>query len=219
MLNNLIVIVGGFLLIALLYYEKRRDVRGVLPTKTLLSSLFVLTALLQVQPIPSYYVLLTIGLLLCLGGDVFLALPQERMFLPGLISFLFGHIFYVVAFLSVSNQSHWIWAGFLGIFIMSGLVYMWLRPHLGSMKVPVLVYVIVISLMVCGALAVLNNPGLAGTGRIMAFSGALGFYLSDIFVARDRFLKEEFLNRSVGLPMYYTGQFLLAFSVGTLKWV
>ncbi len=46
---------------------------------------------------------------------------------------------------------------------------------------------------------------------------ALSFYVSDVFVARDRFLKEEFINRLVGLPMYYAGQFLLAFSVGLLR--
>ena len=37
------------------------------------------------------------GLIFCLGGDVFLMLP-ERFFLPGLISFLLGHIFYIVGF-------------------------------------------------------------------------------------------------------------------------
>lgn len=51
----------------------------------------------------------------------------------------------------------------------------------------------------------------------MVFGGALLFYLSDIFVARDRFLKTSFLNRLVGLPIYYAGQFLLAFSVGLLR--
>ncbi|MBW2297136.1 MAG: lysoplasmalogenase, partial [Deltaproteobacteria bacterium] len=47
--------------------------------------------------------------------------------------------------------------------------------------------------------------------------GALSFYVSDLFVARDRFLKNESLNRLLGLPLYYGGQFLLAFSVGYLQ--
>jgi hypothetical protein len=50
-----------------------------------------------------------------------------------------------------------------------------------------------------------------------AFGGALGFYVSDIFVARQRFLKTDFVNRLIGLPLYYGGQFLLAFSTGWLK--
>jgi hypothetical protein len=48
---------------------------------------------------------------------------------------------------------------------------------------------------------------------VAAFVGALGFYVSDVFVARQRFLKSEIVNRLIGLPLYYGGQFLLAFSV------
>jgi hypothetical protein len=51
----------------------------------------------------------------------------------------------------------------------------------------------------------------------MVFAGAVAFYFSDVFVARDRFVKNEFINRLVGLPMYYAGQFLIAFSLGFLK--
>ncbi|HDP24776.1 MAG TPA: lysoplasmalogenase, partial [Deltaproteobacteria bacterium] len=42
------------------------------------------------------------------------------------------------------------------------------------------------------------------------------FYISDIFVARNRFVKQEFINRALGLPLYYLGQFLIAFSLGQL---
>jgi hypothetical protein len=58
---------------------------------------------------------------------------------------------------------------------------------------------------------------LARDGRLLALVGALGFYLSDVFVARNRFIKPEYLNRFIGLPLYYGGQFLLAFSVGLLS--
>ena len=58
---------------------------------------------------------------------------------------------------------------------------------------------------------------LAAAGRIAAFAGALLFYISDIFVARQRFLKAEFVNRLIGLPLYYGGQFMLAFSIGWLS--
>ena len=51
----------------------------------------------------------------------------------------------------------------------------------------------------------------------MFLSGRIFFYISDLFVARNRFLKREFFNRLVGLPLYYTGQFLLAFSADVLN--
>jgi hypothetical protein len=66
-----------------------------------------------------------------------------------------------------------------------------------------------------------NLKGKLATKAILSclfiFSGAASFYISDLFVARDRFLKMEFKNRLLGLPLYYFGQFLLAFSVGAVK--
>jgi YhhN family len=41
------------------------------------------------------------------------------------------------------------------------------------------------------------------------------FYLSDVTVALDRFVTgRRFVNRAIGLPLYYGGQFLLAYSIG-----
>ncbi len=82
------------------------------------------------------------------------------------------------------------------------------------MLVPVCLYIVVISVMMAAAWAAFLNPGLAPKGAWALFLGALCFYVSDIFVARDRFVKSQFLNRLLGLPLYYGGQFLIAFSVG-----
>jgi uncharacterized membrane protein YhhN len=79
---------------------------------------------------------------------------------------------------------------------------------------PVLCYIIVITAMVAGAWTVMAAGELILSGRMLVFIGAMGFYFSDIFVARQRFLKTEFFNRLVGLPLYYGGQFMLAFSIG-----
>jgi uncharacterized membrane protein YhhN len=216
MLNTLIIIIAIPLLAVLLYFEKKSNTRAVLPVKTSLSLLFIITALVQPHPLPGYFYLLLIGLIFCLGGDVFLALPGEKTFLCGLVSFLLGHVFYVIAFFSVAGLNLWTWAG-LGIsLVLSGGIYFWLRPHLGSMNLPVLFYVIVITAMVVGACTVLGDRWLTASGKMLVFWGAISFYFSDVFVARDRFLRPEFLNRLIGLPLYYCGQFLLAFSVGFL---
>jgi uncharacterized membrane protein YhhN len=217
MLNLVIIIFAALLLIGLLYFENRENRKGLLPTKTALSLLFIAALLVQSPLIPRYHHLLLAGLISCLIGDVCLALPQQKMFLLGLVSFLIGHIFYVFGFFSVTHTSAWTWVGSLVVFLVSGTVYSWLRPYLGEMKVPVVTYIIVISIMISGACSLLADPGLAQSGRFVAFLGAVSFYFSDVFVARDRFLKKEFLNRLVGLPMYYAGQFLLAFSVGLLR--
>lgn len=214
---NIVIIVLAIILMAgLLRFEKRGNRKGLVPTKTALSLLFIIAAIVQPHPFPSYFHLLLVGLIFCLGGDVFLAFPQKRAFLLGLISFLVGHIVYIVAFFSAAEIGQWTWIGSLVVIVISGWVYVWLKPHLGTMNIPVLVYIIVITAMLGGAWSILGDSSLRLTGRVMVFGGAALFYFSDIFVARDRFFKSEFFNRLVGLPMYYAGQFLLAFSVGVL---
>jgi uncharacterized membrane protein YhhN len=209
-------ILAVILLSVLLYFEKIQNRRAALPSKTALSCLFIIAVLVQPHSFPGYYYLLLIGLIFCLGGDVFLALPREKMFLFGLVSFLLGHIFYIIAFFYIAQINQWTWIGSVLCLFLSGGIYFWLRPHLGSMKIPVLSYVFVITVMVAGAWSVLGDGRLHLAGRLLVFIGGLSFYFSDVFVARDRFLKNDFINRLIGLPLYYFGQFLLAFSVSKI---
>jgi len=216
MLNTIILIIAAGLLIALLYFEKQDDWKKKLPIKTALSCLFILTAIVQAHPLPGYYGVMLLGFVFCLGGDVFLALPQKKMFLLGLISFLTGHVFYVIAFVKLAGLNIFAVIGTLLTIAVSLVVYKWLKPHLGTMKIPVIFYIIVISCMLSGAWAILGEAELAKQGRLLVFIGALSFYVSDLFVARNQFMKDAFVNRLVGLPLYFAGQFMLAFSVGFL---
>jgi len=217
MTSALILLVAFVLLCAALYFEKTENRTGLVATKGCLSLLFILAALAQKDPLSPYVAFVVTGLIFCLGGDVFLALPQKKAFLLGLVSFLVGHVFYVIGFFSVAGFSGWTWVSLLLAAMISSLVYRWLRSHLGKMKGPVIGYMVVITVMVCAASSVLGVPDLNLSGRVMAFAGAVAFYFSDVFVARDRFVKKEFINRLVGLPMYYIGQFLIAFSLGFLR--
>ncbi len=217
MLNTGIIVAGAVLLVGLLIAEKKESLKGKLMTKPLASLGFIMLAMVQSHPVPTYYYWILAGLVFCLGGDVFLALPQKPMFLVGLISFLLGHVLYVFGFLALVSISAWIQVETLIIICISTAVFIWLKPHLGSMLVPVVVYVTVISLMLIGALAVFNSSTIAPGGRNLVMVGAVLFYLSDLSVARNRFVKKEYVNRLVGLPLYYTGQYLLALSVN-LGW-
>ena len=147
-------------------------------------------------------------------GDVFLALLQKSAFMLGLISFLGGHVMYVLAFLPLVFNGIFLWGGILVFLIISVYVFFWLNPHLGTMRGPVLIYIIVITAMVsCGA-GVFGNFDIRLPGRLMIFAGAILFYLSDVFVARDRFVKKEYFNRLVGLPTYYAGPVFVGLLTG-----
>jgi uncharacterized membrane protein YhhN len=214
MVDTVLLVLALGLLAGLLMSEKQARTGPILAFKTPLSTLFVAAALIQPHPIQSYYLWVLAGLVWGLIGDVCLALKGNTAFRAGLISFLLGHILYVVAFAGLTRPSDWLNLGHLLIVAVSLGVFYWLRPHLGSMFVPVCLYIVVISVMIAAAWVAFLNPELAPKGAWALFLGALCFYVSDIFVARDRFVKSEFANRLLGLPLYYGGQFLIAFSVG-----
>ncbi len=217
MINATIIFLAIVLLFLLLHFELSARKTPRLYSKTLLSLFFILAALVQPKPAPIYFALILSGLLFSLGGDVFLALREERMFLYGIISFLVGHLFYILAFFYLAVPGVWTITATMATAVISGAVYLWFRNSLGKMKIPVIAYILVISLMMIGAWSLLGTTGIATPGRSAAFAGAFCFYLSDIFVARDRFVQPSFVNKLLGLPLYYLGQFLLAFSIGLME--
>ena len=214
MTNLLVVLAAVALLILLLASEKRgRTPRGAV-IKGSVSALFVLTAWMQPHPLPAYFHAVLVGLVFGLIGDICLALPGNRAFRIGLFAFLGGHILYVRAFAGLTRPADWASPVQLVFLVAAGAAFWWLRPHVGRMRVPVVVYLVVITLMLAGAWAVFRRSGPGATGGTIVWTGALCFYLSDLFVARQRFVTSQYLNRLIGLPLYYLGQFLLAFSVG-----
>ena len=215
MLDTAIIILALPVLAGLLFFAKRDSTRGIIMTKPLLSALFILVALSVPHANQKYFGLVLAGLLFCLAGDVFLIFVLSRkLFMVGLISFLTGHVLYSIAFFTMATS------GTLALVIavlcltLSGTVAVWLRPHLGTMTIPVIAYVIIITVMVIGAASLAGNEQVSFNGRLLAFCGAILFYLSDILVARHRFVKRAYINRLVGLPLYYTAQFMIAYSIG-----
>jgi uncharacterized membrane protein YhhN len=208
----LILTSAASLLAGLLHFEKRESTRGLLLTKPFLSALFIAAALTGPRTDPVYFGLVLAGLLFCWAGDVFLIFTAKTLFLAGLFSFLAGHILYTVAFFTRALPGMLTWfVGALAIAV-SGAVFTWLRPHLERMLVPVVAYMVVITAMVGGSASLMGDPAAGFPGRGLAFAGALLFYISDIFVARQRFVVKQYVNRLVGLPLYYAAQFMIAFS-------
>ena len=73
---------------------------------------------------------------------------------------------------------------------------------------PVRAYVTAICFMVACAVGTFAHAGGAAL-----LTGALMFFVSDLAVARERFVTNTFTNKAWGLPLYYGGQLLLATSV------
>jgi uncharacterized membrane protein YhhN len=200
------------LLVGLVKAEKTKRPKWILVFKTPLSLLFILAWTLQPAQNMDVAGLILIALVFCLGGDVLLAIGSRNTFLFGLVSFLLGHVIYASAFFVVGRIGPPMAVGTIVLTVSAASVWRWLEPHLGNMRTPVMAYIVVISIMVCGACGVIDDPTIPAHVRASIFAGAILFYLSDLFVARQRFVVDVHVNRAVGLPLYYAAQFLLAFS-------
>ena len=167
-----------------------------------------------------------IGLVFCLAGDVFLMLP-ERFFLPGLLAFLGGHVFYIIGFgpiLPPPGAYLPAAAVALLLIVLGAVIYRKLSQGMSAsgnerMRGPVLLYSMVISLMLYAAL----TRGLGGawdpTSALWVGVGVALFCLSDILNAWRRFVG-HFPNARVMIMMtYHLGQIGLAVGVSILgKW-
>ncbi|MHB8910227.1 MAG: lysoplasmalogenase [Syntrophales bacterium] len=214
MIDIVILTAAAVLLGGLLYFEKRESTPGRVLTKPLLSALFVVVALTGPRAETGYFGWVLAGLLFCMAGDVFLIFSASpRLFLAGLVAFLTGHILYATAFFLASHAGTLTWIAGACVLAASGAIFAWLRPHLGRMLIPVGAYVAVITVMVIGASSVMGERAADLTGRTFVFLGAILFYVSDVFVARQQFVTGHYLNRLIGLPLYYAAQFMIAFSI------
>lgn len=145
------------------------------------------------------------GLVLSWWGDLFLVSRGKIIFMLGLIAFFLAHVCYCTAFVFYGIGKIDLIVALVVMLIPGVIVMRWLHSHLGDMKIPVYSYIIVISVMTA-----LSISAAYTTGGFLIPLGAVIFYCSDIFVARDRFVAPGKINAYIGLPLYYAGQILLA---------
>ncbi|RZL42722.1 MAG: lysoplasmalogenase [Pedobacter sp.] len=161
-----------------------------------------------------------LGLFFGLLGDVLLMFNHvnPNYFMFGLVSFLIGHLFYISAFYldytlnPALEKKATRWALFIfGIFCFG--FYMLLRPHLGQMKIPVMVYSFVISLM--GIMAV-NRKGRVGSlSYKLILAGALFFVISDTILAYTKFVQTFKFAGVAVMATYMLAQYLIV--VGSME--
>lgn len=176
------------------------------------SSAFILIALQLGAMASNYGRLILMALALSWVGDVFLLLKQNRLFMLGIASFLLSHVVFSMAFATRSLHVPALIAGFTAMSAVGIIFLAWLWRHLKSFyRVAVPAYIIAIIAMCSFAIAVS-----AFSGNWTLAAGALAFAISDVSVARDRFVARGFINRAWGLPLYYAAQITLALSVSSV---
>jgi uncharacterized membrane protein YhhN len=182
-----------------------RAARWIWIAKPLASTGFVAAALRGGVPGTAQGAWLLAGLALSLLGDVLL-IPRStpRAFLFGIAAFGTAHAAYAAAFAARGLEPVASACGALAMLAFGALVARWLSPHLTRpWRAPVFAYVAAIGVMVALAAG-------AAAGAPALLAGAVLFAVSDLSVARDRFVAPGFANAAWGLPLYYAAQLVLA---------
>jgi len=191
-------------------YRSKNSFSGL--GKLVAASAYIAAALSLGATDTQYGRLLLAGMAFCWLGDLLLVSKNRQdLFLAGLVSFLLGHLLYIGAFI-VRGISFPVLAGAAVVMaVFTWRILSWLNPVLNQrMQRPVQFYVIAISTMMAMAAATFSAHG----GLALLLGGLL-FVISDLAVARNRFVTPGFVNRAWGMPTYFTAQLLLAASVAT----
>jgi uncharacterized membrane protein YhhN len=211
-----IILLSALVLVSALLHlksERHGPKRAVYLFKPLTVALIILIAARAKNPISDLYRYAIIaGLLFSLVGDIFLMLPRDR-FIPGLLSFLLAHLFYIAAFTFEGGAIAATERGLLYAvpFLLYGAVMLRvLLPGLGSMKAPVIIYMLVIMWMAWQALN--RWAGTGQEGSALAFVGALFFVVSDSILALNRFRRPFASAQAYVMSTYFLAQYLIALS-------
>lgn len=158
--------------------------------KPLLIPVLMLLLYLTASNVPGKKILLW-GLFFSWLGDIFLLLETQNslFFIAGLLCFLTTHILYILYFLKIRSGAVSLLTTrplLIAIVALYSITLVWqLFPRLGDLKIPVIVYSIVISVMLLCSLHVFNK-----INKIAAYyfiTGAVCFVLSDSLLAINKF--------------------------------
>lgn len=162
-----------------------------------------------------------LGIFFSMLGDIFLMLPKEQ-FIAGLVAFLVAHVMYVIGLnqqpppLNVASAII-----VLVVSISAGRLFRRLstglreKGHTALLR-PVLVYSVVITLMLVSALFTLVHDVALWTAlpAIFVSVGAFLFYVSDAFLAWNRFVVPLSYGKLRVIVTYHLGQILLVLGAG-----
>lgn len=208
------ILLPAFLILLLVHciciYAEMDTWRSV--TKLLLVPLLITHLLLQ-QSVCNWKIRPVYGLFFSFLGDALLIGEGASFFLSGMIAFVLAHLNYSYFFLQlhpVKKETKQVFVMSLILMLLfSSAVYYFLDGYLGSYQVPVLFYMLFISLMASLAIHTFTHKPFKSIAVKYFIPGAVLFVISDAILALNLFrFHEKGLEIAVMLT-YGFAQFFL----------
>ncbi len=149
-------------------------------------------------------------------GDILLMQSDEKLnvFAYGLASFLVMQVLYFIYFIRVQSfkKDNLISSIILAtiLFSFSFFFVKFLNPFLGELKIPVIIYAIIISAMLLSAVNLYFSHRVYKLALRFFIPGALLLIISDSLLAINKFYFKDNLMEVLVMGLYVGGQLLLA---------
>ena len=208
------ILLPAFLLILLVHciciYASLDIWRSV--TKLLLVPLLI-TYLLSQQKVFNWKIRPVYGLFFSFLGDALLIGEGASFFLSGMIAFVLAHLNYSYFFLQlqpVKKDTRQVFVmSLILLLLFSSVVYYFLDGYLGAYQLPVLFYMLFISLMASLAVHTFTHTTCKSVALKYFIPGALLFVVSDAVLALNLFRFHENILGVVVMLTYGLAQFFL----------
>lgn len=167
--------------------------------------------------------LLIAALLFSWLGDVVLMFDRlyRSLFIYGLIAFLLAHVSYILYFSRIKslNAPERTPKPVISVLVVVYMAtfYLFLYPHVGGFKIPVLIYATCISLMLLSSLRAFDLRS-QRFGRLCV-AGAFAFALSDSILAFNRFVSPSDYAPVVIMLTYGIAQYLIVEGAARNAWI
>jgi uncharacterized membrane protein YhhN len=156
-----------------------------------------------------------LGLVFSLAGDILLMLSLDRFFIFGLVAFLLAHVAYVIGF-NIPLPEFSVWGivfamivGLGGARIIRRILESLSAKGQGRMRLPIVVYSVVISIMLLSAMMKMTDLAWNASAAALVSAGAFLFYISDIILAWNKFVSPIQNGRIYNIAAYHLGQIAL----------
>lgn len=223
----LLLAIGVLATVSFLIIRVKKGGIAALYAKTIASCCFILTAIAatnQNKPFIGFGSLMIAGLILGMLGDIWLDLKwiylqdKDSYLYSGFISFLFGHVCFVIAIFLSSPWETWTIAtailSALVIALIAILIEKPMKMKYGKFKLIVFLYSFTLALTMTSLMVTAYITNFQKVWVVMSVGGLL-FLLSDLVLSGMYFAqgKNTKLNIIVNHSLYYAAQFAMAATI------
>lgn len=170
---------------------------------------FLMCVWLLLQKIDKANVLVFVGIILAMLGDVFMEIPGELFLIIGIIVNSLAIVTFTLYFYFSDRSGDWV--RLIPVVIVMGVFYIILYDYLAELRLPVLVYCIIHTLFLWRSSARFGEEHISPTAQYVCFIGCVAVTISDFLLSLTIFgvLPVKGLYTVADMILWWGGLFML----------